>query len=144
MVSLQPSLLQAEQGQLPQAFFIGKVLKPSEHLHGPLLDPLQQLHTFLVLGSQTWTQYSRWGLKRVEQRGDNQSPHPAGRPSSDVTQDIVVKYSQSLTSVLNKWYCTAFTCIWSRRKSVRIINCPTIVDQNENQYCYFSPQNITG
>mgnify|MGYP001853276447 FL=1 len=42
--SLQPSLLQAEQDQLPQPVFIEEVLQPSDHLRGPPLDPLQQLH----------------------------------------------------------------------------------------------------
>ena len=47
-VSLWPSLLQAKQAQLPQSFFIGEVLQPSDHLYGPRLDPLQH-HLFLVL-----------------------------------------------------------------------------------------------
>ena len=43
------SLLQTEQAQLPQPFFIGEVLQASDYLHGPRLDPLQQHHIFLVL-----------------------------------------------------------------------------------------------
>ena len=50
-VSLQLSLLQAEQSQLPQPVFIGEVLQPSDHPHGSLLDSLQQLHIFLLLGA---------------------------------------------------------------------------------------------
>ena len=46
------SLPQAEPAQLPQPFFTGEVLQPSHHLHGPPLDPLQQLHIFLVLSCQ--------------------------------------------------------------------------------------------
>jgi len=53
-VSPQPFLLQAEQAQFPQPFFIGEVLQPSDRLHGPPLDPL---HILLVLffgwGEQT-------------------------------------------------------------------------------------------
>ena len=47
----QPSLLQAEQAQLPQPVFVGEVLQPSDHLCVPPLDPLQQLPVFLVLGA---------------------------------------------------------------------------------------------
>ena len=43
-VSLEPSLLQAEQAQFPQPFFIRKVLQPFEHFGGPHLD-LRQLQT---------------------------------------------------------------------------------------------------
>ena len=39
-VTPQPSLLQAEQAQLPQPVFIGEALQPSDHLCGPTLDPL--------------------------------------------------------------------------------------------------------
>ena len=44
------SLIQAKQAQLSQPFFIKKMLQSSDHLHGPLLDSLQQLHIFPVLG----------------------------------------------------------------------------------------------
>ena len=37
-VSPDLSLLQAKQAQFPQAFFIGEVLQPSDHLSGPPLD----------------------------------------------------------------------------------------------------------
>ena len=50
-VSSEPSLLQAEEPQYSQAVLIGEVLQPSDHLHGPPLDPLQQLHVLLVLGA---------------------------------------------------------------------------------------------
>ncbi|KAK4818444.1 hypothetical protein QYF61_013131 [Mycteria americana] len=68
-VSPEPSLLQAEQPQLSQPVFIGEVLQPSDRLHGPPLDLLQQVHVLLMLGPQSWTQYSRWGLTRAGQRG---------------------------------------------------------------------------
>ncbi|KAK4806889.1 hypothetical protein QYF61_012610 [Mycteria americana] len=48
-VSPEPSLLQAEQPQLSQPFFIGEVFQPSDHFCGLPLDPLQQVHVFLVL-----------------------------------------------------------------------------------------------
>ena len=39
-ISSEPSLLQAEQAQVPQPFFTGEVLQPSDHLCGPPLDLL--------------------------------------------------------------------------------------------------------
>ena len=51
MVTLEPSLLQAEHPQLPQPVLIGKVLQPSDHLSDPPLDPLQHIHVLLVLGA---------------------------------------------------------------------------------------------
>ena len=65
MVTPQPSLLQAEQAQLPQPVFAGEVLQPSEHLCGPPLDPLQQLPVLLVLGPPD--------LDTVLQMGPNES-----------------------------------------------------------------------
>jgi len=37
----EPSLLQAEQPQLPQPVLVAEVLQLSDHLRGPPLDPLQ-------------------------------------------------------------------------------------------------------
>ena len=83
-VSPQPSLLLAEQ-----PFRIGEVLQPSDHLCGPPLDPLQQVHVFLVLrapeleaGFQVRSHQSR-----VEQQ--NHLPWPAGHASLDAAQDTV-------------------------------------------------------
>jgi len=44
------SLLQTDQAQLPQPVFAGEVLQLSVRLHGPPLDPLQQLHNSPILG----------------------------------------------------------------------------------------------
>ncbi|KAK4810558.1 hypothetical protein QYF61_004521 [Mycteria americana] len=49
-VSPEPSLLQAEQPQISQPVFIGEVLQPSDHLRGPPLDSLQQVHVLLMSG----------------------------------------------------------------------------------------------
>jgi len=66
-VSPEPSLLQVKQSQLP--FIIGEVLQHPDYLCTPFLELLQQLHILLEPGPQAWTQYSRWGLTRAEQRG---------------------------------------------------------------------------
>ena len=50
-VSLVPFPLQAKQAQFPQPFLIAEVLQPSDHLSGPPLDPLQELHVIRVLGA---------------------------------------------------------------------------------------------
>jgi len=40
----------SQSSQFPQPFFTGELLQPSDHLSGPPLDPLQELHVLLVLG----------------------------------------------------------------------------------------------
>ncbi|CAM9277954.1 unnamed protein product, partial [Bubo scandiacus] len=50
-VSLEPSLLQAEQPQLSHPFFIGELFQPSDNFCGPILDLLYQIHVLLMLGA---------------------------------------------------------------------------------------------
>ena len=50
-VSPEPSLLQAKQAQFPQPFLTGEVLQSSDHLSGPPLNPLEELHVLHVLGA---------------------------------------------------------------------------------------------
>jgi len=50
-VPLELSLLHTEQPQFPQPVPVGEVLQPSDHLCGPPLDLLQQLHVLPVLGT---------------------------------------------------------------------------------------------
>ena len=64
-VSPEPSLFQAKQAKFPQPFLIGEVLQPSDHLSGPPLDPLQELHVLPVLGAP--------GLDTVLQMGPHKS-----------------------------------------------------------------------
>lgn len=59
-----------QQVQLPQPAFTGEALQPFEYLHGPLLEPLQQVHVFLMVGPPpTGLQYYRasWEQSRREQ-----------------------------------------------------------------------------
>ena len=44
----EPSHLQVEEPQLSQAVLVEEVLQLSDHLHGPPLDPLQQLHVLVL------------------------------------------------------------------------------------------------
>ena len=69
------SLPLTEQAHLPQPVFIGEVLQPSGHLHGPPLDPVQNLHIFPVLGALV-----------LDADGTVSS---SGHPTSDGTQDTV-------------------------------------------------------
>lgn len=55
-VSLEPSLLQIEQAQLPQPFFVAEVVQPSDHLLDHHLDPIQQ--HLSCAGCHTWMQHS--------------------------------------------------------------------------------------
>ncbi|KAK4831314.1 hypothetical protein QYF61_016803, partial [Mycteria americana] len=66
-VSPEPSLLQTEE--LSQPVFIAEVLQPSDHLHGPALDSLQQVHILLRFGAPELDAALQGGLTRAEQRG---------------------------------------------------------------------------
>ena len=79
---MEPSLLHTQQAQLPQPFFIGEVLQPSEHLHGPPLDPLQQLHIFLVLGALGLDAILQMGPYKGRTQEDNHLPHMLSEDSS--------------------------------------------------------------
>ena len=50
-VFLEPSLPEDKQTHLHQPFFIGEMLQPSDYLHDPPLDPLEQIYVSLVLGA---------------------------------------------------------------------------------------------
>ena len=79
-VILQPYLLQAEQAQLPQPVFVEEVLQPSDHLCGPPLDPLQQLHIFPVLGAPDLDAVLKMGPHKSRAERDSHLPVPAGHP----------------------------------------------------------------
>ena len=71
----EPSLLQAEQSQLPQPFTIGAMLQSLHHLCA-LRWTLSSTSMFLLYwGAQNWTQHSRCGLPSAEQRGRITSRH---------------------------------------------------------------------
>lgn len=48
-IATEPSL-QAKQPQLSEPVFKREVLKPPDHLRGPLLDPLEHVHVCLYAG----------------------------------------------------------------------------------------------
>ena len=68
-VSLEPSLLQAEQPQLSQPSLTGEVFQPYDHFCGLLWTRSHRSMSLLCWGLQNWIKDSRWGLTRVEQRG---------------------------------------------------------------------------
>ena len=67
----QPSLLQAEQPQLPQPVLTGEVFHSADHCCGPLLDTVQV----------------RSHLHRVE--GQDHLPQPTGHACFDAAQDLI-------------------------------------------------------
>ncbi|KAK4827563.1 hypothetical protein QYF61_019187 [Mycteria americana] len=83
------SLLQAEQPQLSQPVFVGEVLQPSGHLHGPPLDLLQQLHVLLMLRPPELHAVLQMGSHKSGVEGQNHLPQPAGHASFDAAQDTV-------------------------------------------------------
>ncbi|KAK4829553.1 hypothetical protein QYF61_005222 [Mycteria americana] len=85
----QPSLLQAEQPQLSQPGLVGEVLQPSDHLCGPPLDPLQQLHVLPVLRTPGLDAALQVGSQQSGAEGQNHLPPPAGHAAFDAAQDTV-------------------------------------------------------
>ena len=68
-VSPEPSLLQAEQPQLPQPVLIAEGFQPSDHCWGLLWPCSNSSRSVLCWGLQSWMQDSRGCLTRVVQRG---------------------------------------------------------------------------
>ena len=77
---MQPSPPQAEQAQLLRPVLTEEVLQPSDHVHGPPLDPLQQLHIFPVLGAPDLDTVLQMGPYEDRAERDNHLPVPAGHP----------------------------------------------------------------
>ncbi|KAK4805791.1 hypothetical protein QYF61_000397, partial [Mycteria americana] len=88
-VSPEPSLLQAEQPQVSQPVFIREVLQPSDHLRGPPLDSLQQVHVLLILGDPELNAVLQVRSHKSGVEGENHLPRPAGDASFDAAQDTV-------------------------------------------------------
>jgi len=65
------------------------VLQPSDHLHGPPLDPLQQLHVLLVLWAPELDAGLHVGSHQSGVKGQKPLPRPAGHVSLDAAQDMV-------------------------------------------------------
>ncbi|KAK4826321.1 hypothetical protein QYF61_007406 [Mycteria americana] len=88
-VSLESSLLQAEQPQVSQPVFIGEVFHPSDHFCGPLLDPFQQVHVFPVLRTPELDAVLQVGSHQSRVEGQNHLLRPAGHAYFDAAQDMV-------------------------------------------------------
>ena len=88
-VSLQPSLLQAEQTQISQPLLPGEVLQLSDHFCGPPLDRLQQLHVFPVLRAPELDAGLQVRSHQSRVEGQNHLPQPAGHTVFDAAQDMV-------------------------------------------------------
>jgi len=88
-VSPEPSLLQAKQAQFPQPLLIGEVLQPSDHLSGPPLDPLQELHVLPVVGAPGPDTVLQMGPHKSRVEGENPLPLPAGHPLFNAAQNTV-------------------------------------------------------
>jgi len=66
-----------------------EVLQPSDHLHGPLLDPFQQLHIPPVLEAPALNTVLQMGPHMDRAEGENHLSLPAGHHSVDGAQDTV-------------------------------------------------------
>ena len=64
-------------------------MQPSDHLCGPSLDALQQLHVFLGLGTPELDAVLQVGCQESGVEGQDPLPQPAGHASFDAAQDTV-------------------------------------------------------
>jgi len=86
---MEPSLLQAEQPQLSQPLLTGEVFQPFDHLCGPPLDPLQQVHVCSVLRAPELDAGLQVGSHESGVEGQNHLPRPAGHADFDAAQNTV-------------------------------------------------------
>ena len=97
-VSLELSLLQAEQPQLSQPVLIGEVLQPSDNFCQPSL-ALQRVHVFPVLKAPELDAGLQVRSHQSGAEGQNHLPQPAAQASLDAAQDTVGLLGCELTFV---------------------------------------------
>jgi len=98
-VPLEPSPLHSKQAKLCQLVFIGQMLQPFDHLHGPHLDALQQLSIIPVPGSPGSHTVLQVGPYKSRVEGDNQFPLPADHLSCHAAKG---------TTGLSEFKCTHY------------------------------------
>lgn len=94
-VSLEPSLLQAEQSQMSQPVFIGEALQLLDYLCGLPLNSFQQIYILLMLGTPK--------MDAVLERQKLLS-YPSGHVAFDAAQDMVGFRGCEYRLLLNSHY----------------------------------------
>jgi len=79
------------------------VLQPSDHLCGPPLDPLQQLHVLLVLRAPELDAGLQVGSLQSRVEGWNHLPRPAGHTSLDAAQDMFALLGCMMVLITRVW-----------------------------------------
>ncbi|KAK4823233.1 hypothetical protein QYF61_000093 [Mycteria americana] len=80
---------EAELPQLSQPFFVREIFHPSDHLCGPPLDPLQEVHVCLVPRAPELDAVLQVGCHQGGVEGKNHLPRPAGHAPFDAAQGTV-------------------------------------------------------
>jgi len=65
------------------------VFLSSDHVCSPLLDLLQQVHVFLVLGTPRLDAVLQLGCRETGLQGENRLPRPVGHATFDAAQGVV-------------------------------------------------------
>ena len=106
------NLLQAKQAQLPQHFFIDGV-HHFDHLRGPHLDSLQQLHILPVLQASGLNTVLQMDLHKGRVEGQNNSPLPADHPSFDVAHDNAdIQATEAQYWVMSRFFFHQIPQVW--------------------------------
>ena len=115
-VSLEPCFGQSKQAQLPQPFFIGEVLQPFDHLHGPAPTALLLSCT----GGPRPGCSTPGGVLQGQIRGGKSPPNCAGHPSFDVFLELITGSSVKCFQWRSYVGCLTVVCLCSLRFSYNI------------------------
>ena len=86
---MELSLIQAKQAQFSEPFLVGEMLQPSDHLSGPPLEPLQELHILPVVGVPDLDAVLQMGPHKSRVEGYYHLPLTAGLSFFNAAQDTV-------------------------------------------------------
>lgn len=119
-VSSEPSFLQAQQAQLLHHFFIGGVLQAFDHLHGPPLDTLRQLHIVLTLRTPGLDTVLQMGPSHPcpQQRGGQPPSSPHCHPSFNAAQNTVGLWAASI----HYWLMSNFSSTRNPKSSASLLS----------------------
>jgi len=82
-------LLKAEQNQVAQPFLVREVLQALYHLHGPLLESLQEIPVFFVPRSPELDTKLQVRPDQSRAEGEDHLPSPAGHAPFNALQDPI-------------------------------------------------------
>lgn len=91
-VSLEQPLFQAlSKALFPQPSLATEVVHPSDHLHDPPVDSVQELYIFLVLEASDLHTVHQMGPHKDRVEGNNHLAHPASKG-----EHVIIHYNYTI------------------------------------------------